>query len=45
MEMDTVKSFWATITHCVRLFFVVANGNAASFAYERLQLHLESARV
>lgn len=33
------------MTHGEKLFFVVANGNAASFAYERLQLHLEAARV
>ena len=43
--MDTAKAFWATMTHGEKLFFVVANGNAASFAYERLQLHLEAARV
>ncbi len=45
MDMDAEKSFWATMTHGEKLFFVVANGNAASFAYERLQLHLEAARV
>src|SRR6187549_2840164 len=45
MDMDTAKAFWATMTHGEKLFFVVANGNAASFAYERLQLHLEAARV
>lgn len=43
--MDAAKAFWATMTHGEKLFFVVANGNAASFAYERLQLHLEAARV
>ena len=45
MDMDAEKAFWATMTHGEKLFFVVANGNAASFAYERLQLHLEAARV
>jgi hypothetical protein len=45
MDMDPAKAFWATMTHGEKLFFVVANGNAASFAYERLQLHLEAARV
>lgn len=43
--MDEAKAFGATMTHGEKLFFVVANGNAASFAYERLQLHLEAARV
>ena len=45
MDMDAAKAFWATMTDGEKLFFVVANGNAASFAYERLQLHLEAARV
>lgn len=45
MDMDTAKAFWATMTHGEKLFFVVANGNAARFAYERLQLHLEAAGV
>jgi len=45
MDMDTAKAFWATMTHGEKLFFVVANGNAASFVYERLQLHLEAAGV
>lgn len=43
--MDVAKAFGATMTHGEKLFFVVANGNAARFAYERLQLHLEAARV
>lgn len=33
------------MTHREKLFFVVANGNAASFAYERLEVHREAARV
>lgn len=45
MDMDAAKAIWATMTHGEKLFFVVANGNAASFAYQRLQLHLEAARV
>jgi hypothetical protein len=43
--MDAANALWATMTHGEKLSFVVANGNAASFAYERLQLHLEAARV
>jgi hypothetical protein len=33
------------MTHHEKLFFVVANGNAASFAYARLEVHREAARV
>ena len=45
MDIDAAKASWATMTHGEKLFFVVANGNAASFAYVRLQLHLEAART
>ncbi len=43
--MDAAKAFWAAMTHSEELSFAVANGDAANFAYERLQLHLEAARV
>jgi hypothetical protein len=45
MEIDAAKAFWATMTYREKLFFAVAKGNAASFAYERLELHLEAARL
>ena len=33
------------MTHGEKLFFVVANGNAASFAYDRLEVHREAAHA
>lgn len=39
------RPFLATMAHSEKLFFAVANGDAANFAYDRLQLHLEAARV
>ena len=45
MDADTAKGHWASMTYREKLFFVVANGNAASFAYDRLEVHREAARV
>jgi hypothetical protein len=43
MNPDVAKEYWATMSHEEKLFFVVKNGNAASFAYNRLLLHHEAA--
>jgi hypothetical protein len=43
MNTDTARAYWASMTHGEKLFFVVANGNAASFAYNRLDLHCAAA--
>jgi hypothetical protein len=45
MDLDAARAYWASMTHPEKLFFVVANGNAASFAYERLEMHREAART
>lgn len=45
MDLDAARAHWASMTHRERLFFVVANGNAASFAYDRLEVHREAARA
>ena len=45
MDLDAARAYWASMTHREKLFFVVANGNAASFAYERLEMHREAART
>jgi hypothetical protein len=39
MNEQEACEYWRTMTHAEKLFFVVANGSAASFAYERLQMH------
>ncbi len=42
--MDKVaQAYWASMTHEEKLFFVATNGNAASFAYNRLTLHRTAA--
>jgi hypothetical protein len=45
MDIDAARAYWASMTHREKLFFVVANGNAASFAYDRLEVHREAARA
>jgi hypothetical protein len=45
MDLEAAKAYWATMTPREKLFFVVANGNAASFAYDRLEVHRDAARV
>jgi hypothetical protein len=45
MDLEAAKAYWASMTHREKLFFVVANGNAASFAYGRLEVHRDAARV
>jgi hypothetical protein len=43
MNADVAKEYWATMNHEEKLGFVVANGTAASFAYNRLHLHRDAA--
>jgi hypothetical protein len=43
MDADAAKGHWASMTYRENLFLVVANGNAASFAYDRLEVHREAA--
>jgi len=45
MNLDVAKAYFASMTHSEKLFFVVANGNATSFAYERLQVHRTAAHT
>jgi hypothetical protein len=45
MDVETARTYWASMTHGEKLFFVVSNGNAASFAYNRLELHRLAART
>lgn len=45
MNIDAARVYFASMTHGEKLFFVVANGNAASFAYNRLELHRAAARM
>jgi len=45
MNLDVAKAYFASMTHSKKLFFVVANGNATSFAYERLQVHRTAAHT
>lgn len=44
MNIDAARAYWASLTHVEKLFFVAANGNAATFAYNRLDLHRAAAR-
>ncbi len=44
MDNDTARAYWVSMTHGEKLFFVVANGDAASFAYNRLDMHRGAAR-
>jgi len=39
------REYWASMPHAEKLFFVASNGNAASFAYQRLQMHREAAHT
>lgn len=43
MDIDAARGYWASLTHGEKLFFVVGNGNAASFAYNRLYVHRAAA--
>lgn len=43
-EQETRDYCWS-MTHAEKLFSVVANGNAASFAYDRLQMHRWAAQT
>jgi len=45
MNEQEAREYWRSMTHAEKLFFVVANGNAASFAYGRLQMHRWAAEV
>jgi len=45
MDLDAARAYLASMTRREKLFFVVSNGNAASFAYERLEMHREAART
>jgi hypothetical protein len=45
MNEQEAREYWRSMTHAEKLFFVVANGNAASFAYRRLQMHRWAAQV
>lgn len=45
LDLDATRPIGARMTHHDKLFFVVANGNAASFAYERLEMHREAVRT
>jgi hypothetical protein len=45
MDVNAASALSASMTHSEKLLFVVANGNAASFAYGRLEVHLEAARA
>jgi hypothetical protein len=45
MNEQESREYWRSMTHAEKLFFVVANGNAASFAYGRLQMHRWAAQV
>jgi len=39
MDAESGSAYWASMTHGEKIFFVATNGNAASFAYSRLELH------
>ncbi len=45
MDAQAASEYWASMTHGEKLFFVASNGNAASFAYGRLQMHLGAAQL
>ena len=45
MDEQQTREYWWSMTHAEKLFFVVANGNAASFAYGRLQMHRWAAQA
>ena len=45
MNEHAAREYWRSMTHEEKLFFVVPNGNAASFAYGRLQMHLWAAQT
>ena len=45
MNEQQAREYWASMTHGERLFFVASNGNAASFAYGRLQMHRNAAHA
>lgn len=39
MKEQEALEYWQSMTHEEKLFFVVRNGSATSFAYRRLQMH------
>jgi hypothetical protein len=43
MGIEVERAYWASMTNGEKLFFVASNGNAASFAYYRLNLHRTAA--
>ena len=45
MNEQETRDYWQSMTHAEKLFFVVANGNTASFAYGRLQMHRSAAQT
>ena len=44
-DLEAARDYWASMTHREKLLFVVANGDAASFAYDRLEVHRHAARA
>lgn len=44
MGIEGNRAYWASMTNEEKLFFVATNGNAVSFAYNRLDLHLTAAK-
>lgn len=45
MDEEESREYWRSMTHEEKLFFVVSNGNSASFAYRRLGMHLWAAQA
>lgn len=43
MNNESAKEHWTSMAHGEKLVFIVANGNAASFAYQRLHVHRDAA--
>jgi len=45
MNEQQAREHWASMNHGEKLFFIASNGNAASFTYERLQMHRNAAHM
>lgn len=45
MNEHLAREYWTSMTQVEKLFFIVTNGSAASFAYERLQMHRNAAHT
>lgn len=45
MDQQEARNHWRSMTHGEKLFIVVANGGAAGFAYDRLQMHRLAAQA